>query len=382
MKTLIISGARSLPALRWVRGLAPTGVRIVTTDSLVCSTAGASRYSHRFVRTPPPRLEPGGFAEAVQRILEEEKPDLWIPTYEEVFYLAHLRESILPQLPLLAPSFESLARVHHKFHFSVLARELGTGAEETILLTREDQVQAIKARAHEFAFKPVWSRGGEHTLIRPNPEQLDVLRPSEQAPWLAQTYLPGEEISSYAIAFRGRLIAHAAYLPKHRAGLGASIAFERVGDDSEARSFAEQFIRATSWHGQLGFDFKRNDQGRLIPMECNPRATSGIHFLSSPELISAIEGRPAPPDLTPRWPIIALALLTYGLPSALRQGGLGSLLQDLLRGDDVIASWKDPLPLFQQFAFLAEVTRLAKQRKISLHSAFTQDLEWEGAPLS
>jgi len=379
--TVVVSGARSLFALKTARAFAAAGARVITTDSLAVATAGVSRGSHRYVRTSVPIVEPLQFQEDVIRLFKEERPDLWIPSYEEIFYLAWLRKNKLPELPLLAPSFAQLAQVHDKGQFAELARSLSISPPETIRLTETVHLTSLANRAREFVFKPIWSRGGDRVLVQPTPEQLSSLRPTPQDPWLAQTYLPGEEISVHAIANHGQLLTHIAYRPLHRAGHGASIAFEQVFEP-EAENFTRLFIETTKWHGQVAFDLRRDATGHLLPIECNPRATSGIHFLRDEDLVAALTGHKPTMEKAGQKLVIRLALLTYGLTAALHGGNALTLWKDCFNGRDIIWRKNDPRPYFQQIAFIRQADQIARDRKISIHAAFTDDLEWNGQPMA
>lgn len=380
MKTVIISAARTLFALRLARAFSSQGVRVVTTDTVHYATAAVSIASSHYVRTASPRLNYAQYLRDVARLLEEEKPDLWIPAYEEVFYLARARETHLPELPLFAPPYRLLSRFHCKQGLVTFAGKLGFAPRETLRLMSDDDVRLVAARSRELVFKRTCSRGGDNVLVCPAREELAAIHPTPQHAWIAQSYLPGEEISTYSIASHGRLMAHAAYRPRHRDGLGAAIAFDQV-EGGESEAIVRGFIEATGWHGQIGFDMRRDETGKLCAIDCNPRATSGIHFLGLPHLIAAFAGQEAKTDKVDRFPIISLAMLTYGAAAARGTGRLPHVWKDCFRGKDVIWDKKDTAPYFQQVPFLFEVLQLSHRHKISMHNAFTYDLEWDGDDL-
>ena len=95
------------------------------------------------------------------------------------------------------------------------------------------------------------------------------LRPTEVDPWVAQAYLPGEEISAYAVAVDGRLAAFQSYRPTYRVGQGAGVAFE-AADVPEARAFVDALVSRLQWTGQISFDFRRDADGELHVIELQP----------------------------------------------------------------------------------------------------------------
>src|SRR5262249_40436888 len=120
-------------------------------------------------------------------------------------------------------------------------------------------------------------RFGSRVLIKPSATEVAKVRPTPADPWVAQLYLPGEEISAYAVAAGGRVTAFQSYRPTYRVGHGAGVAFEAV-DDFVARQFAAGLVARLNWSGQISFDFRRDEAGNLHVIECNPRTTSGVHY--------------------------------------------------------------------------------------------------------
>lgn len=126
--------------------------------------------------------------------------------------------------------------------------------------------------------------------------------------WLAQTYIQGAEFASYSIAQQGQLVAHNCYQASCRAQAkkqanehankqvneqanqpnhfshasqqtGASLDFQCV-DVPPVAEFVTALVAKLGYTGQLGFDFIKDAAGVYWVLECNPRATSGIHLLA------------------------------------------------------------------------------------------------------
>jgi len=196
-------------------------------------------------------------------------------------------------------------------------------------------------------------------LIRPEPERLKGISPSRQMPWVAQDYLAGEEISAYAIARYGKLVGVSVYRSLWRAGAGAGICFEPV-EDKQALDFITGFVSGTGWSGQISFDLMRLSDGSVLPLECNPRATSGLHFFHDPERFVAVlmEGGFVERDVT-QPQTVKLAMWAYGLPAAIRAGALGRFRRDLKAADELLNWPGDTAPRHAQWRALAEITALA-----------------------
>lgn len=378
MRTVLITGARAPVALHLARLLDGAGLRVILADSPACPIAAASTACASYHRLPPPRFAPLAYFQAVADLVRTEAVELVIPTCEEIFYLGALwRDRAMPAR-LLAPDMELLTRVHDKHAFIGLAHSFDLAVPETTLLRSDDDIEAVRGRSRELVFKPVWSRFASHVLLRPPPSALDAISPSVAAPWVAQRFVVGEEISAYALAHDGKLKALAVYRSCYRAGKGAGIWFEQV-DDAAAHHFVETFVGSTGWTGQISFDLMRESDGTVLPLECNPRAVSGLHFFRDPEAFTAalFEGAEVRPDVG-RPQTVRLAMWVYGLPSALRSGQIGSFRQAMRDADELLDWPDDPAPKRAQWRALAEIASKALHQRISLQAASTRDIEWNG----
>jgi len=378
-KTVLITGARAPVALHLARLLDGAGRRVVLADTPARPIAAASKACARYHRLPPPRFEPQAYAEAIEALIRKENVGLVIPTCEEVFHLALTWRGRAMPARLFAPGIGLLAEVHHKHAFIKLAEKLGLTVPETKLLQSPDDLRALRGRSRELVFKPVWSRFASHVLLRPAPEKLMAITPSPAKPWVAQRFVEGAEISAYAVAREGRVKALALYRSLYRAGKGAGIFFERVEDDA-ARDFVERIVAATQWTGQISFDLMRQADGKVLPLECNPRAVSGLHFFHDPaRFADAVlgDGPEVLPDVTAPQ-TVRLAMWIYGLPAALRSGGLGRFRQAVREGRELLDWPGDPAPVKAQWPALAEIGGAALRQRISLQAASTRDIEWNG----
>jgi hypothetical protein len=85
---------------------------------------------------------------------------------------------------------------------------------------------------------------------------------------------------------RGRVAAHCAYVHPQTIEHAGGIVFESVADPDTLRA-TERLVAATGYHGQLGLDFRRSGD-QLVALECNPRATAGVHLMSDQDFVGAL----------------------------------------------------------------------------------------------
>ncbi len=383
MKTVLITGARSPAALEICRGLHASGSRVIAADSMRFPICRFSNSVDRSVRVAPPRLQPNDFVRDINRIVAEEKIDIIIPTCEEVFHLALHREKI--SCAIFGSDIAKLSEFHDKFRFLNSARPYGVAIPRTEVLDSLEAAGAVfktsmiqGQRADALVFKRVYSRFAEGTLVNPTAEQLDKIEPSPRNRYVVQEFIPGDEFCCYAIAVKGKLKAISIYRPAYRAGVGAGIFFEPQ-NQPQVEQFVRAFVGGHAFTGQVSFDFIAGRDGNTYVIECNPRATSGVHLLDKDTDWNGMfgigledEGHCHTQRVEPK--MIALAMLTYGLKAS----KLRSIFKDWSRATDAVYRGGDILPTIGQVATMTEFLMRAAKLSISPIAATTHDIEWNG----
>lgn len=212
------------------------------------------------------------------------------------------------------------------------------------------------------------------------------------------------------MAREGRLLAHVCYRSvlrlagrgaDGRATQGAGIVFEDVtAARPEIRDFVRELVAARCFSGQIAFDFIRDERATYV-IECNPRATSGVHLFGDDDalaeiLLGAAESRRVdtrvergageivvepPRGARPRTRKLGFALPFAG---ALAQGEVRawpSLLRHALGTPDVVYRRDDPMPALAAPLSLAELALVAARERRPLTAATTYDIEYDGQPL-
>jgi hypothetical protein len=147
-----------------------------------------------------------------------------------------------------------------------------------------------------------------------------------------------------------------------------------------AHDFVARFVAASQWTGQISFDLMQMPDGRVLPLECNPRATSGLHFFADPGAFAGaiLDAKVCKgPDVT-QPQMVPLAMWIYGFPTALRQARIAQYLADYRAAHNLLNWPDDPRPKRAQFRALAEIAGLAVAKRCSLQVASTWDIEWNG----
>lgn len=332
MSRILIAGARAPVALDLARSLQVAGHEVHLADVFAPRILrGFSRHTYA-----APVDTPDAFSADVTRLNAGLAPDLIIPLCEEVFHLARVARD--RPLPLYAPAFEMLMRLHSKLAFNAWARGLGLDAP----LTERASLPVDPAVVEASVFKAEYSRFGVQCHIRKIPQEYKKKRKNVSISWLRQDYISGDDLCFYALAQRGRLTAFAAYRSDWRTKGGASYHFQPLDPALSARlrDIAARLIEAGDLTGQIACDLRLDTEGRLWLIECNPRATSGLHLLThDPEALGRAFLTPDAPCLEagPEPACVGLAMVMYGGPEAVRTGRIkpwrrDSTARDVLHG--------------------------------------------------
>ena len=374
---ILLTGGRAPVTLDLARAFHRAGHTVFMAESLRGHVSQPSAAVKANFVVPAPRQEPEAFLAALKNIIEENQVELLIPTCEEVFHIA----KGLNDLPcrVFTEPLAKLDGYHNKWKFVVKAGECDLRVPESMLIMRQDDLLYAYAHWSKVVLKPVYSRFAARTLILPSLKQaLSTLTFSE--PWIAQEYIEGSQFCSYSVCHNGRITAHAVYPTIFTAGQGATIAFQSV-EHAAIYEWVRTFVEHYNVTGQMAFDFIQTADGHVTALECNPRATSGLHLLTdNPQFVEAFFNAETdcvtPYAHTSR--MLGTAMLMYGFPASLFNGRLGAWLRTFFHSDDVILDFHDPLPFLLQLRSILAYMNLGRRQGISALEASTFDIEWNG----
>lgn len=369
---ILILGARSPAALEWVRACAKAQHSVTVADSLALTLSRFSRYTKHYLLLPAPAQQAQTWLTCLLNYIQQHKVNFLLPTCEEVFYVAHYHQQLSQYCKVLCSPLALLSTLHNKFSFAQFSQDLPITAPATQLITNNQQLTEINTS--QLVLKPAYSRFACQTLICPTPQQLKQIQATATQPWLAQQYIQGSEICSFSLMQDGKLLAHSCYQPTYRIGKGAGIYLVPV-DEPEITRYVQAFAEKTQLTGQVAFDFIKNAQGISV-IECNPRATSGVHLFAQPEqLIRCLtDNIPVTQHFTQAKQMsLALVPLFFSKQLITKQ-----FWQDIRQASDIIWNSHDPIPSFAQA--LCMLPMFARSLKLGLPvlACTTVDIEWNG----
>lgn len=370
-----------------VRQLARAGHQVIVAESVPVHLCRYSNCVKKSYLVPQPNCETAAYIDALISIVQAEQVDLIIPTCEEVFFIAEALDHLREHCAVFVAPLAQMRRLHSKWEFNQLARRSGLRVPETHILTSQYDLQQFMAcNQRPFVLKPVFSRFATKVLMINEREQTSSswhhLTISEQYPWVAQERIEGQGFCSYSIAHCGKLVAHAVYAENFTAGRGACIQFAPV-EHPGIDCWVKRFVELEQFSGQIAFDFIVTEAGEVFPLECNPRATSGIHlFRRSDALPGAFleehhHQQVRKPQASTQ-AMIALAMLVYGLPSVHSWARLKEWLRIFSQAKDVVFDARDVKPFLYQPFILWYNWKESRAAGLSLLEFSTKDIEWNG----
>ncbi|MEZ4321448.1 MAG: carbamoylphosphate synthase large subunit [Myxococcota bacterium] len=381
MPRVLVTGGRAPATLELVRSLHAGGCEVISAESVPFTLASLSRAVERDHRVPRPRQEPEAFVWHLLDLVRRDAIDVVLGTCEEIFHIVRGRDVLDPHVEVFAPGAEAMARLHHKGRFPEWAASLGLPVPETHVLTDPDALRdRIRSDGSGLVAKPAFSRFATHVRVGvTDPGFVDTVEVSEAVPWVVQERLDGMRLCSWSVVRDGRVQAHAVYPMSWSAKTGAALRWVSV-DEPRIDAWVADFARRTGLTGQLAFDWFVDPERGPLPIECNPRLTSGVHLFGARNgaLAEAFFGERDTP-LRPgeaRPSAVFFALVLYGGPER-RELGLQRALADM-RVRDVLWQANDPVPFVLNWLAYVVFVAWALRLGISPMAASTWDIEWNG----
>ncbi|RPB26734.1 hypothetical protein L211DRAFT_775093, partial [Terfezia boudieri ATCC MYA-4762] len=455
---ILLTNGRFPVSIDLARQFTRAGHAVYVVDPMhyhVCRFSNSVRKSWW---VPTPHVDGRGYVEGVLRAMEEGiggsgRIDLVVPMHEEIFYLAEAYTSDSDPPPLnstslsalrtrlLAPPFPTLIMLHNKHTFSLFLRSLRLDhplfrliPSKSHLLPLLDGTSALhptNPRA-SFALKPVFGRACSNVYhLHPlpatpshekaNQKCLDEIDITPDNHYLAQEWVEGERFCTYAVVRGGRVLALGVYPVRDTIDGSSCVYFEAV-ENPRVKAYVERIVEGLGDVGGLGWQMaldivvEAGPGGRVMAIECNPRATSGIHLFSgtarlaeaiascvnqSRDQTTSISTPPSPPPPSP--PPTENSIITPS-PRHRRQLAPGMLMWKpatagssprnklslvprirqytshmarLMGCKDVMFSASDLLPSLMQPFLLTSYYEICRERGMKLPEMFQWDLTWE-----
>lgn len=355
-------------ALDLARGFHALGFRVVVAEPLSMHLCRMSKSILSSRTVTAPRDDPERYLADLSQVIDEEGVDLVVPISEESIYVAGLHGRTRSRV--FCPPRDTLLRLHDKLRFNQWARELGLpvpaawSSQEALRTLDPDRSIVIKPRLSCSGRNVRFGTAGTATF--------------DASTQVAQERLDGSETSAFALARNGQVTALAVYRSRVDSG-SVAVCFEPVPESGRVADWVERFVKGTQFDGMLAFDFIEDASGRPHAIECNPRATSGLHFLDATAVAASILSDESPatlPAVRPETLTESWSCYTECLRRLLNGGDAGNAFRELRRARDVTWRRGDPWPFLLMMVNTWPIIRRAVAARASFAEVALADVEW------
>ena len=294
---VLVSEGNSTSAREAITVLGLSGHHIEICDpSRYCLTR-FSRFVRAFHRCPGLRNDPAGFLAFVEQLLANGKFDVLLPTHEQGFLFARVRERLSDKVGLASPDVASYRAAHSKAGFSRLLDQLGLPQPPTRMVKSETELRAamrfpsVVKTSVGTASRGIW-------FVRNAIELEGVLQDiSAQGlsasgtfadEVLVQDFVPGTTGKAQAVFRNGRLLGFHGYR-QIAAGVGGGEAIKQSESRADVRGYLAAIGEHLAWHGALSVDYILADAAPPLLIDCNPRLVEPMSaYLAGVDLVGLL----------------------------------------------------------------------------------------------
>ncbi len=350
------------------------GWRVIIAEPSQWHLARVSRSVSKCFAVTSPNDDQEAYVQDLLNVIRSENVSLVVPISEEALHATLIEDKLPDGVALFSMPHESLRLMHDKSRFIKLAESYDLVVPQTHLLGTKEAEEL--AQSEDYVIKPVCTCSGQGLQICKQGDTLPTA--SELSASVVQSFLGGALKSSFSIAHKGRVIGSVVYRAAILSGTVA-VAFEKLNEEADIENWISSFVKHSNYSGFISFDFIEDPSGQPRAIECNPRATSGIHFVEPKSIANAIldPERCSDLDLKPHTIMQQFyPSLTETQVAAFRRDQFLKKIRILATAKEVNFAWRDPLPLWLMPFTSWNIMKRAFLKGESFGEASTYDIAW------
>jgi predicted ATP-grasp superfamily ATP-dependent carboligase len=284
LRVLVAEGS-STSAREAITILGLSGHHVEVCDPSPWCLARFSRFVRKFHRCPGLRTDPVGFLAFVEQLLSRGQFDVLLPTHEQGFLFARVRERFEGRVGFALPSFENYRMAHSKAGFSRLLDRLNLPQPPTRIVTSAQGLRdamrfpAVIKTSVGTASRGIW-------FVRHADDLELALRDLDAGDAFAdevlvQDLIAGTTEKAQSVFSRGTLLGFHAYR-QVAAGVGGGEAIKQSVSRPLVRAYLEKIGAHLGWHGALSVDVIKPHEGTApLLIDCNPRLVEPMNAYRS-----------------------------------------------------------------------------------------------------
>ena len=373
-KTALLTLGRLPKALDIARALHQVGWRVVIAEPARWHLSRVSNSVAKCVAVTAPNDDQSQYLADLLQVIERENVSLVVPISEEALHATLIEANLPEHVELYSMPHQQIRLLHDKMRFIDLAQSMGLPVPQTHRLGSEAATRL--AADKDYIIKPICTCSGQGLEIR---QKGDKLPPADlRIKSVVQAKLNGAHKSTFSMTHEGRTIGTVVYQATVLSGTVA-VAFEYLPHEQAIEQWVSRFVAETQHTGFISFDFIEDEAGVPRAIECNPRVTSGVHFVEPKAIATAITNSSQQNHLQLR-PQQRLKqfypCLTETQMAVFSGNDFPKKLKVMLRDADVNFAWSDPLPLWLMPFTAWSIMKRSFLNGESFGEASTFDIAW------
>ncbi|MEA2836837.1 MAG: hypothetical protein QOD89_1387 [Bradyrhizobium sp.] len=289
---VLLSEGSSTSAREAITVLGLAGHIVEVCDPSPTCLGRFSRLVSKFHHCSGLRDDPAAYLSFVETLLAQRPFDVLLPTHEQGFLFARVKERLEDRVGLALPSFESYRAAHSKAGFSRLLVELGLPQPATRIVRSPSELRdavrfpCVVKTSIGTASRGVWFVRDEGTLTQAW-QELGA-NDAFAGEVLVQDLVAGATEKAQAIFSWGKLLGFHAYR-QIAAGAGGGEAIKQSVRRPGVRADLATIGEKLGWHGALSVDTIMPEQGSHLFIDCNPRLVEPMSaYLAGLDLVDLL----------------------------------------------------------------------------------------------
>lgn len=290
-KKILLTGGKMTKALQLARSFHKAGheVFLVETHKYWLSGHRFSKSVKEFYTVGVPEKDPQAYSQNLLEIVQKENIDVFIPVSSPIAsYYDSLAKSVLsPYCEVIHFDPEITQTLDDKFSFCQQAASLGLSVTKSFLISDPQQIL-------DFDFSSDGSRYILKSIAYDSVSRLDMtqlpcvdmesyvkkLPITKERPWIMQEFIKGQEYCCHSTVRKGQIKLHCCSKSS-----AFQVNYQQV-DNPEIFQWVQHFVKELNLTGQICFDFIQTEDGKVYPLECNPRLHTAITMFHDHPLVA------------------------------------------------------------------------------------------------
>lgn len=235
------------------------------------------------IKVIAPTVDLDAYLRCLQTIVTDEEVSLVIPVSEEAMYVSILKDKLPQSVRMLCMDQTTLIQLHDKYEFFKLADSLDVPVPKT--LKADSAFSTMAGINDDIVLKPRLSCSGMGVCFLNSAHLLTPMQRNNK--YIVQQRMLGAACCSFSIAVDGVVLHTVCYRSLQTSG-SVSVCFEHMPVPERIAESVNTIVKSIGYTGMISFDFMANEAGQWHAIECNPRTTSGVHFLTLDDLYEVL----------------------------------------------------------------------------------------------